>query len=108
KVNVETTQKKVDVGSKITAAAMADIQQATQQVNYWNSNLSFVAEMKSLQSEILSVEKDIAAKKLNEDTANAKLSEAQKIADDARQQKNEADAKAKMLEEKMSKLRRTL
>lgn len=108
KVDVETTQKKVDVGSKITAAAMADIQQATQQVNYWNSNLSFVAEMKSLQSEILSVEKDIAAKTSAQDAANAKLSEAQKTADEARKQRNEADAKAKMLKEKMSKLRSTL
>jgi chromosome segregation ATPase len=105
---VETIQKKVDVGSKITAAAMADIQQATQQVNYWNSNVSFVAEMKSLQSEILSVEKDIAAKTSAQDAANAKLSEAQKTADEAQKQRNEADAKAKILKEKMSKLRRTL
>lgn len=108
KVDVETTQKKVDVGSKITAAAMANVQQATQQVNYWNSNLSFVAEMKSLQAEILSVDTEIAAKKTAADAAIVKLSEAQKTADDARRQKTEADAKAKTLKDKMSKLRRSL
>lgn len=108
KVDVESTQKKVDVGSKITAAAMADVQQATQQVNYWNSNLSFVAEMKLIQAEILSVESDIAAKKSAADAANSKLSEAQKIANEAMKQKSEADAKAKALKDRMSKLRRSL
>jgi len=108
KVDVETTQKKVDVGSKITAAAMADVQQATQQVNYWNSNLSFVAEMKAIQAEILSVDTDIAAKKTAADAANTKLSEAQKTADDAMRQKKEAEAKAQALKEKLSKLRQTL
>lgn len=108
KVDVETTQKKVDVGSEITAAAMANVQQATQQVNYWNSNLSFVAEMKSLQAEILSVDTEITAKKTAADAAIVKLSEAQKTADDARRQKTEADAKSKILKEKMSKLRRSL
>ena len=87
---------------------MANVQQATQQVNYWNSNLSFVAEMKSLQAEILSVDTEIAAKKTAADAAIVKLSEAQKTADDARRQKTEADAKAKILKDKMSKLRRSL
>ena len=87
---------------------MANVQQATQQVNYWNSNLSFVAEMKSLQAEILSVDTEIAAKKTAADAAIVKLSEAQKTADDARRQKTEADAKAKTLKDKMSKLRRSL
>jgi hypothetical protein len=87
---------------------MANVQQATQQVNYWNSNLSFVAEMKSLQAEILSVDTEIAAKKTATDAAIVKLSEAQKTADDARRQKTEADAKAKILKDKMSKLRRSL
>ena len=108
KVDVESTQKKVDVGSKITAAAMSDVQQATQQVNYWNSNLSFVAEMKSIQAEILSVDTDIAAKKTAADAANTKLSEAQKTVDDAMRQKNEAEAKAQALKEKLSKLRQAL
>jgi len=87
---------------------MANVQQATQQVNYWNSNLSFVAEMKSLQAEILSVDKEIAAEKTAADAAIVKLSEAQKTADDARRQKTEADANAKILKDKMSKLRRSL
>jgi hypothetical protein len=87
---------------------MANVQQATQQVNYWNSNLSFVAEMKSLQAEILSVDTEIAAKKTAADAAIVKLSEAQKTADDARRQKTEADANAKILKDKMSKLRRSL
>ena len=71
---------------------MANVQQATQQVNYWNSNLSFVAEMKSLQAEILSVDTEIAAEKTAAAAAIVKLSEAQKTADDARRQTTEADA----------------
>ncbi len=107
-VDVEATQRKVDAGSKITAAAMAEVQQATQQVNYWNSNLSFVAEMKAIQAEILSVDEDIAAKQTAADAAKAKLSEAQKLADDATRQKNEAEAKAQALKEKLSNLRKSL
>lgn len=107
-VDVEATQKKVDAGSKITAAAMAEVQQATQQVSYWNSNLSFVAEMKAIQAEILSVDEEIATKQTAADAANAKLSEAQKLADDAMRQKSEAEAKAQALKEKLSNLRKSL
>jgi hypothetical protein len=64
--------------------------------------------MKSLQAEILSVDTEIAAEKTAADAAIVKLSEAQKTADDARRQKTEADANAKILKDKMSKLRRSL
>ena len=103
--DMTTMTEKLKTESQSAAAALAEVQKATQFVQRWTSDISFISEMNELNAQLESTEKTIADKQAVVDESQKKLMEAKAAAEEAARQKSEVEAKAKALKQQIMKLR---
>lgn len=106
--DLKATSEKLKTDTQSAATALVEVQRATQFVQRWTSDISFISEMQALDAQLESIEQAIGEKQTVVDTAEQKLIEAKKVAEQAARQKAEAEAKAESLKQQIMKLRGAL
>ena len=106
--DMNTMSEKLKTDTQSADAALAEVQKATQFVQRWTSDISFISQMKALEEQLESTEQVIGEKQLTVEAAQQNLNEAKAVAEEAARQKAEADAKAESLKQQMKKLRGSL
>jgi hypothetical protein len=86
-------------------AAQAEGQQATQQVQKWTAEISFIANLKALKKQLQQTEETVVARQTTLDAAHQELLDAQKASEEASRLKTEAKQQADDLKAQMMKLR---
>ncbi len=103
--DMNSMSEKLQADTQLAAAAFAEVQKATELVQRWTSDISFISEMKALEEQLNSTEQVMVEKQAAVDAAHQKLMEAKSVAEEAARQKAEVDAKAEALKQQMMKLR---
>ena len=103
--DLNAMSEKLKLDQQAADAALADVQTATQSVQRWASNISFISEMKMLEQQLKSTEHTLGEKQSAVEAAQAKLNEAKAVAEEAAREKAEIDAKAEAIKQQMMKLR---
>ncbi len=97
--------EKLKTESDAAAAAQSEIQAATQLVQKWTSSIAFIADLNSLENQLVETRSTIAAKQAVVDQAQQKFIEAQQVVDEAKKQKSDAVEKSETLKVQLMKLR---
>ncbi len=97
--------EKLKTETETATAAAAEVQTANQQVEKWNGEIAFVAQLTTLKEQLKVTEETIPAKQAVVDEAHQKLLESQKLVDEAAQQKAEVVNQAEGLKQQMMQLR---
>lgn len=86
-------------------AAQAVVNQAQQLVARWKGEITFISQLKGLEQQLQTTEQTLLEKQALVHAAQQKLTEAQKLADQAAGQKNEVEKKAQSIKQMIDQLR---
>lgn len=103
--DMDVMNEKLKTVSEAAAAAQAEVQSATQMVQRWTSDISFISQMKALKDQLSSTELTIEEKQAAVDAAHKRLLEAQSAVDQAAKQKSDVQSKADDIKQQIKKLR---
>lgn len=91
--------------NKAAAEALIKVQQTQVAVNLWKAEIAFIEQLANLKSQVAAKEEIVDQRQTVVDQANQKLQEAQKLVEQAVQQRTAVETEAAKIKEQILKLR---
>ena len=97
--------KQLTTQNQAASAALAEVNQAKSLVQKWQGDIAFIGQLKSLKEQLKAKQDVVAQRQTVVDAAHQKLAEAQKVVDDAVQQRKAVEQQADGINQQIHQLR---